>query len=220
MKKINIAIDGVAGSGKSDIAKRVAQKLNYKYVDTGSMYRCVAYLMIEKDIKYDEEEKIKLLLDNDFNYQYNNQKVILNNKDVSIEIRSNEVNDLLPYIVPIPLIRKFLVKFQQELAKEKGVVMDGRDIGSVVLKDAELKIYQTADLEVRATRRYKQNLQKGIKSSYNEVLENLKSRDYVDKYVSHALVKVDDAIEIDTTNMSIEEVVNRILELVEMRVKE
>ena len=219
MKKINIAIDGVAGSGKSSVAKRVALKLNYKYIDTGSMYRCVAYLVNKKGINVDNLNELKIMLENDFDYQYNDGRVFLNSEDVTLKIRTQEINDILPRIVPIPLVRKYLVKKQQEMGKEKGVVMDGRDITSVVLKDAELKIYQTASLESRAYRRYRENVEKGIEANYDEILKNLELRDYTDMHVSKALVKVEDAIEIDTSNMTLEEVVEYIYELARKLVK-
>lgn len=220
MKKINVAIDGEAGSGKSSVAKMVAKRLGYRYIDTGSMYRCVAYLIVKKHIDPESEIEVKNLLENSFSYQYNEGEVKLNDEDVTLSIRSNEVNEMLPRIVTKPYIRKFLVAKQQKMGENKGVVMDGRDIGSVVLKDAELKIYQVASVESRATRRYEENLKKGIKCSYNEILENLEKRDYIDKYVSKALVKVEDAIELDTTNMSFEEVCDYVYELVVKKVKE
>ena len=220
MKKINIAIDGLAGSGKSTIAKILADKLGYTYIDTGSMYRCVAYLMVEKNIQPSDIAGIENILENHYNYKYLNPTVILNNEDVTLKIRSKEVNEMLPKIVAIPQVRSNLIKKQKEMGKKRGVIMDGRDIASVVLQDAELKIYQIADVEERAKRRYKENLDKGIESDYNEVKKNLETRDYVDINVSKALVKVDDAIELDTTNMTIEEVCKYILSLVEKKVKE
>lgn len=219
MKKINIAIDGLAGSGKSTVAKIVANKLGYTYIDTGSMYRCVAYLMVEKNVSPEDISSIEDLLNKNYDYEYLNPNVILNGEDVTLKIRSKEVNDMLPKIVAIPQVRAYLIKKQKEIGKKRGVIMDGRDIASVVLQDAELKIYQVADVEVRAKRRYQENLDKGIKCNYNEVKENLEKRDFVDINVSKALVKVDDAIEVDTTNMTIEEVCDYILKLVEKKVK-
>lgn len=217
MKKINIAIDGVAGSGKSSVARQVAQILDYYYLDTGSMYRCVAYLLLKHNINPKKEEKIKELLDNNFEYKFQDFKVYLNGEDVTLKIRSKEVNEMTPNIVHLPFVRSFLVKKQQEIGKGKGIVMDGRDIGSVVLKDAELKLYLHASLEERADRRYKENLEKGIKADYQEILDNLKKRDYVDMYVSKALVKVEDAIDIDTTNLNMNEVIEYIVKLAKER---
>lgn len=219
MKKINIAIDGLSGSGKSTVAKLLAKKLSYTYIDTGSMYRCVAYLVLKNQINPQDEVKVKALLINNFDYQIRDSKFILNGEDVTLIIRSSEVNAMLPNIVHLPYVREFLVKKQQEMGKKKGVIMDGRDIASVVLKDAELKIFQIADLDERAKRRHRENIEKGIESNLDEVKENLAKRDYVDTYISKALVKVDDAIEIDTTNMSIDEVCNYILKLVEKKVR-
>lgn len=218
MKRINIAIDGLAGSGKSSVAKVVANKLGYTYIDTGSMYRCVAYLLVINKVNPSDNEKIKNLLEDKYEYKYEKPEVYLNGENVTLKIRTKEVNEMLPRIVANQDVRHFLVSKQQEMGKNRGVIMDGRDIASVVLKDAELKIYQVADVNVRADRRYKENLEKGITTSYEEVLENLKHRDYVDTYVSKALVKTDDAIVVDTTNMTFDEVVNYILKLVEERV--
>ncbi len=220
MKKINIAIDGVAGSGKSTVARLVAEKLGYTYIDTGSMYRCVAYLLVKHNVKPSSEEEFKNLLFNNYEYEYKDYKVFFNGEDVTLKIRSNEVNEMLPSIVAIPFVRKFLVEKQQKMGEKKGIVMDGRDITSVVLKDAELKIYQTATIKSRADRRYKENSEKGIESNYDEIYNNLLIRDYTDTYVSKALVKVDDAIELDTTDMSINEVVDTILNLAMEKVKE
>ena len=219
MKKINIAIDGLAGSGKSTVAKILAKRLGYKYIDTGSMYRCVAYLMIENNIEPNDIKSIEKLLNSDFNYEYLNPEVILNGEDVTLKIRSKEVNEMLTKIVAIPQVRKHLISLQKEIGRNKGVIMDGRDIASVVLEDAELKIYQVADVEQRAKRRHKENLEKGIESNLEEVKRNLEKRDYVDIYVSKALVKVKDAIEVDTTNMTIEQVCQYILQLVEKKVR-
>ena len=218
MKKINIAIDGLAGSGKSSVAKVVAKKLGYTYVDTGSMYRCVAYLLVKNKISPSDDNKIETILNEKYEYVAKDGEVFLNGENVTVQIRSKEVNEMLPKIVANPVVRSALVVKQQEMGKARGVIMDGRDIASVVLKDAELKIYQIADLSVRADRRYKENLEKGINTSYEDVLKNLEHRDYVDTYVSKALVKVDDAIVLDTTNMSFDEVVNCVLRLVEERV--
>ena len=219
MKKINIAIDGEAGSGKSSVAKTLAKELNYTYVDTGSMYRCVAYLLVKEKINPKNEEKIKGIL-NSYDYQCENGRILLNGEDVTLKIRSLEVNEMLPNIVSLPFVRSFLVSKQKKMGEKKGVVMDGRDIGSVVLKDAELKIYIHADVKTRADRRYKENLEKGIKADYEEILKNLEKRDYTDKYVSKALVKVEDAIEIDSTNLDFNQVVETIIKLAKEKVKE
>ena len=217
MKKINIAIDGVAGSGKSSVAKKVAENLGYYYLDTGSMYRCVAYLLIKNNVSPKDEEAIKKVIEN-FEYRFENFKVFINGEDVTLKIRTKEVNEMTPNIVHLPFVRSFLVAKQQELGKNKGVVMDGRDIGSVVLKDAELKIYLHADVKARADRRYKENLEKGIKSEYDDILKNLEKRDYVDIHVSKALVKVEDAVDIDSTNLGINEVIDCVMKLAKERI--
>ena len=219
MKRINIAIDGLSGSGKSTVAKIIAKRLGYTYIDTGSMYRCVAYLVLKNNVDPNNKDAVMELLQDNYDYQVQGDRFFLNDEDVTLIIRSSEVNKMLTNIVHLPHVRKFLVEKQQEMGKKKGVIMDGRDIASVVLKDAELKIFQVADLDVRAYRRHKENLEKGIPSDLEEVKENLAKRDYVDTYVSKALVKVDSAIEVDTTNMSIEQVCNHIIGLAEKKVR-
>lgn len=218
MKKINIAIDGLAGSGKSTVAKILAKKLGYTYIDTGSMYRCVAYLMVKENISPLDIAKIENLLVNNYDYKYLNPRVILNGEDVTLQIRTSEVNEMLTKIVAIPQVRSHLISIQKAMGEKRGVIMDGRDIASVVLQDAELKIYQVASVETRAQRRHKENLEKGIPSDLEEVKKNLEKRDYVDINVSKALVKVDEAVELDTTNMTIDEVCEYILRLVETKV--
>lgn len=217
MKRINIAVDGPAGAGKSTIAKIIANKLNYTYIDTGAMYRALAYLVIEKGVDFENKEEVLNLLKNSFNFKFEEGKAILNGVDITLLLRGKEVSEKVSLVVADQDIRKIMVEKQRKLAEEKGVSMDGRDIGSVVLKDAELKIFLTASKEARAQRRFIENQEKGINTTYDEVMENLERRDYVDTYLSKALVKTDDAIEVDTTNLKIDEVVNKILLLVEER---
>lgn len=219
MKKINIAIDGPAGAGKSTIAKILAKKLDYTYIDTGAMYRALTYLTIKKKIDSKNEIEVASLLENEFNFSFDKDRVILNKEDITLLIRSKEVDESLPGIVKNIYVRKIMVQKQRELAAKKGVSMDGRDIASVVLPDAELKIFLTASLESRVKRRYQENIQRGIEFSYEDVLKNLQQRDYTDTFISKALVKTADAIEIDTTDMTIDEVVTKIMQLVETKVK-
>ncbi len=217
MSKINIAIDGPAGAGKSTIAKLLAKELSYTYIDTGAMYRALTYLLIKKDLPLTDENLVLETLRNDYDFSFEGEKIILNGEDITNLIRSNEINANVSTIVAYKKMRELMVEKQRELSNKKGVVMDGRDIGSVVLKDAELKIFLVASLEERARRRFLENKEKGIETTYEEVEENLKKRDYIDTYVSKALVKTKDAIQVDTTNMSIKEVVARIKDLATTR---
>lgn len=218
MKKINIAIDGPAGAGKSTIAKLLAKELGYTYIDTGAMYRSLAYLVIKNNVDFSDIDRVVDLLKNDFDFEFINEKAILNNEDVTSIIRNKEISSTVSFVVSDKRIREIMVKKQQELATKKGVCMDGRDIGSVVLKDAELKIFLIADKEARAQRRFIENKEKGIETTYEEVLENLEKRDYVDTYLSKALVKTEDAIELDTTHLNIEQTLDKLIDLVSKKV--
>ncbi|MEB7779363.1 (d)CMP kinase [Mammaliicoccus fleurettii] len=211
MKKINIAIDGPAAAGKSTIAKLVAQKFNMIYVDTGAMYRAITLYYIEQETEdFDrlvKEIDLKIVLDN-------GQRVILNGEDVSERIRQNDVTQKVSYVASKEAVRTFLVNEQQKLANEKNVVMDGRDVGTTVLPDAELKIYMIASVEERALRRLKDNELRGIESDLESLKLDIERRDQYDmnREIS-PLVKAEDAISIDTTGLTIEEVTNKISEL-------
>ncbi len=214
----NIAIDGPSGAGKSTIAKKVSKELNSIYVDTGSMYRAVALYVMQNNINYEDEESIINCMKNiDIQLKYidNSQNVYLNGENVTTEVRKEEVGKVTSkYISTIKKVRKELVKMQQDMASKNSVVMDGRDIGSVVLPFAFLKIYLDASVEARGTRRYEELLAKGFSVSYEEIVEEIKKRDYDDKNRKESpLVKCDDAIYLDTSNLSIEEVTNKILDL-------
>ncbi|HAL08561.1 MAG TPA: (d)CMP kinase [Staphylococcus sp.] len=211
MKKINIAIDGPAAAGKSTIAKLVAQQFNMIYVDTGAMYRAITLYYIEQESEdFDrlvKEIDLKIVLDN-------GQRVILNGKDVSERIRENDVTENVSYVASKESVRTFLVEQQQKLADEKNVVMDGRDIGTTVLPDAELKIYMIASVEERAVRRLKDNELRGIESDLEFLKVDIERRDQYDMNRDISpLVKAEDAISIDTTGLTIEEVTNQITEL-------
>ena len=213
-----IAIDGPAGSGKGTVAKIIAKKIDAVYIDTGAMYRCVTLEAINKNIKVEEIEKIQKLLDNiniDLRQENGSLKIYLNNKDVSSEIRTEEVSKFASAYSTIDIVREKMVKFQREMAISKDVVMEGRDIGTVVFPNADIKIYLDATPEERANRRFKQNEEKNISSNYEEVLREIKIRDERDitREIS-PLKKADDAIYIDSTDLTIEEVVNKILEIV------
>lgn len=220
MKKINIAIDGPAGSGKGTIARLVAKKLDYLYIDTGMMYRLLTLLIIRNNIGIDEDEKINDLLINEFDYEIVNERLLFNGEDVTEEIRSDEVNRIVSIVAGKGCVRKFMVELQKGMASEKGVVMDGRDITSVVLKDAELKIYLDADFEERVKRRYEEEIGKGRNSSLEEVREIIKNRDYNDVVNNKTLVKGEDSVVVDTTSLGIEEVVARVYELAKERISD
>lgn len=215
MKKLIIAIDGPGAAGKSTVAKLLAKKMGYIYIDTGAMYRCLALHAIRNNIEVsDVDGLVKGLKEIDIRLDQSG-KVFLNDEDVSSEIRGVAVTAIVsPVSYPRP-VREILVEKQRQLALEAntGVVMDGRDIGTVVLTNADLKIYQIASPSVRAKRRYDENLTKGITTHLEIIEQEIKHRDYLDMNKGYgALKKADDAIELDTSDMSIDEVVNFIYE--------
>ena len=209
MKKISIAIDGFSSCGKSTMAKQLAKTLSYIYVDTGAMYRVVALAALRAGVMESGDvdlDKLKECLKNlDINLDAN-AKVYLNGEDVEGEIRGLEVSNWVSKVSAVGFVRERLLDIQRELGAKKGVVMDGRDIGSVVLPDAELKIFVTADADVRAKRRYDELLKKGSPATYQEVLDNIKMRDHndVNRAVS-PLVQAPDALLLDNSYMTIEE---------------
>ncbi|MFA6754922.1 MAG: (d)CMP kinase [Bacilli bacterium] len=214
IKNRNIAIDGPSASGKSTVAKIIARRLGSIYVDTGAMYRAYTLATLNKHIDpKNEEESNKLIGKIKISFDQKNN-ITLDGENVAKRIRDNDVADNVSYIASYKQIRLFLVDLQREIAKGTNVVMDGRDIGTYVLPDAFLKIYQIADVKTRGERRYNENLIKGIKCTYEECLENLQKRDYIDSHRAFApLKKADDAITLDTTNMEIDEVVDKIISL-------
>lgn len=216
MSKINIAIDGPSASGKSTIAKQLCKKLDYKHLDTGAMYRCVALKVVKTGIDYNDEAALKELLKGikiDFS---SDGKVFLDGEDVSSAIRTDEISMMASNVSTKLTVRKHLVKMQQKIAKNKGYIMDGRDIGTVVLPDAEVKIFMTASAETRAKRRYLENQERGIKSNLRALTQEIIERDYQDSHRKHSpLKKADDAIEIDTSEMTIVQVVDEIMKIVE-----
>lgn len=217
--KINIAIDGPAGSGKGTVAKLIAEKLGYLYVDTGAMYRLLTYLMIKNNVSINEDEKINDLLINEFDYEIVDGRMICNNEDVTEKIRDKDVNSLVTFVAGKPYVREFLVELQKNIAGEKGVVMDGRDITSVVLKDAELKIYLDADFEERVRRRYVEEVKKGKNSTLEDVRNIIKLRDDNDMNNNKTLVKSDDSIVVDTTKTTVEEAVEQVYKLAKERIE-
>ncbi len=213
-RKINIAIDGFSSCGKSTLAKAVAKELNYIYIDTGAMYRAMTlFALQQKLIKAEsiDREKLGDLLDKVFiTFKYNTDlkrtETYLNGTKVENEIRSMQVSKYVSLIAAEPQVRRKLVRLQQRMAESKGVVMDGRDIGTVVLPDAELKFFMTADPEVRAKRRYNELKEKGTETTFEEVRENIRHRDDLDSNRTHdPLRRADDAIALDNTDLTIDE---------------
>lgn len=214
MTGIRIAIDGPASSGKSTVAKIIAKKLGYIYLDTGAMYRSATYLALQNDTDLrDERAIVKLLKDYPISFgrrkDDSEQLVFVGDVEVSHPIRENEVTNNVSTVAALPLVRKTLVDLQQQLAKKGGIVMDGRDIGTVVLPDAELKIFLIASVEERAERRYRENLEKGIQTDFNTLKKEIAERDYKDSHRKISPLKpAADAITFDTTGIDIAGVVN------------
>lgn len=222
-KKITIAIDGFSSTGKSTLAKQLAKYLGYIYVDTGAMYRAVTFYAMEHDFisetHFDKKslvEKLpKISLQFLFNPDLGFAEIYLNEKNVETEIRTLAVSNFVSKIAEISEVRAKLVEQQQQMGKNKGIVMDGRDIGTVVFKDAELKLFMTASPETRAKRRYDELIEKGQEVTYEEVLKNVQERDYIDTHREDSpLTKAADAIEIDNSHLSIQEQFDKVLELV------
>lgn len=209
--RFNIAIDGPSAVGKSTIAKILAKELDYAHLDTGAMYRCVGYESFRKGIDQSDENALAALIDM-MDIAFDSQgNVYINSQDVSKEIRENAVSMMASNVSTFPRVREKLVALQQKIAKDKGYIMDGRDIGTVVLPDAEIKIYMVASVEARAQRRYKEYIEKHIEINYDELYKDIETRDYQDmNRVTSPLKKADDAYEIDTSDMCIDDVVNAI----------
>lgn len=214
----NIAIDGPSASGKSTIAKEIAKKLGFVHIDTGAMYRALAYNCIKKNVDLDDEQTCVNLAKNTEIELLENGAVFLDGYNVTKSIRNDEVSLAASKISQYKEVRHILVKLQQAMASKKGFVMDGRDITSVVLTDAEVKIFQTADVKVRAQRRFQELIDKGLEADYDEVYEDLVKRDNQDLNREESpLIKVNDAIEIDTTYLSIDESVALIMNFIKER---
>ena len=210
-----VAIDGPAGAGKGTITKLVGEKLNLVNVDTGATFRCVALNMLKENVGIDEEEKIKTLLEKINIEMYPEGEIFLNGEDVTKRIRENDVNNFVSPVSTIKIVRDKLLEIQRKIAEGKNVIMEGRDIGTTVFPNADVKIYLDATPEERARRRVLQNKEKGIETSYEEVLENIKDRDYRDSNREIApLKKAEDAIYIDSSDMTIENVVEKVIDII------
>jgi cytidylate kinase len=217
----SIAIDGPAGAGKSTIAKLLSKKLGYIYVDTGAMYRAMAVYFTKNNIDPYDEEAIKLAADKvniDIEYSNGIQQVILNNENVTHLLRAEETGKMASKVSKYSAVRTKLVDLQRELAKKNNCIMDGRDIGSVVLPDAYLKVFLTATSDARAKRRYDELISKGQEANYDTIKKDIEDRDYEDSHREISpLVKAEDAVLVDTSDLNIEEVVSKIKELIRQK---
>lgn len=226
MDKIIIAIDGGSGCGKSTTAKTVAKILGYAYIDTGAMYRAVTHYFIMHAVDLKDAVAVQEALNNisikfEFNPQSNRNETLLNDVNVEDEIRGMEVSRLVSPVSEISAVRRKLVEQQREMGLKKGIVMDGRDIGTVVFPDAELKVFMSCDLNIRAERRKKELDEKGKMVTLEEVVENLGERDRIDSSRSDSpLMKASDAFLIDTSHLTFNDQVNKVLDLVGKRVEE
>ena len=221
---INVALDGPSGAGKSSIAKKAAASLGYIYVDTGAIYRSVALFMLRNnvDIKNKEEVSAKLSeIDVKLEYKDKTQVVVLNGEDVSELIRTPEISMAASAVSAIPEVRTFLLDLQRNIARENNIIMDGRDIGTVVLPNAQVKIFLTASAEERAKRRFKELQEKGDKSTYEEVLKDIIQRNYNDAHRETAPLKqAEDAVLVDTSDMDFDRSVEKIISVIKEKTAE
>ena len=216
---ITVAIDGPSSAGKSTVAKGVAKELGFVYVDTGAMYRCVTLYALEKGVDCQNDEEVCKLLPEVNIELCIGGKVLLNGKDVTFDIRTQPVVDNVSYIAANKGVRLFLVELQRAMAKDVSIVMDGRDIGTYVLPNADVKIFQIADVRERAKRRYLENISKGIECTLEAVKKDLERRDYIDSHRDFApLSKAKDAIEVDTSFLTIEESIKTIVKIIKEKV--
>lgn len=216
-----VAIDGEAGSGKSTVSKEVASRLGFTYIDTGAMFRCVTLELINNDIKTNETDKIETVLKDikiSFKSDIDIQRVFLNGKEVTEEIRTEKVDDKVAEFATVGVIREKLKELQQKMGREGNIIMEGRDIGTVIFPNADVKIYIEVSEEERANRRYKQNLEKGINTPYEQILENIRKRHKLETEREIApLVRAEDAILLDTTNISEEKSIQEIIEIINQK---
>ena len=216
MPGYKLAIDGPAGSGKSTISSLIAKKLGWTHIDTGAMYRAVTLLAIELNIDLYDEASYRFLESAQIHYDFD--RIYINERDVTEAIRTESVTQNVSLVSSFPYVRKRLVELQQKAAENGNIVMDGRDIGTVVLPNANLKIFLTANVEERAQRRFKENVKKGKQAQISQVIEDIVKRDQKDSTRKESpLRKASDAVELDTTFLTIEEVVNKIIELTDKK---
>ena len=214
-----VAIDGPAGSGKGTVTKEIAKRMGLINLDTGATYRCVALASLKHGIKLEEEDKIVSLIDDlDIEFKYDKDdfiRVFLNGEEVTSEIRSFEVNKIVSPISSIVRVRLKMVDLQRKMAEGKDVIMEGRDIGTYVFPNADVKIYLDADVEERAKRRFKENKEKGLDVTFEEVLENIKKRDENDEHKEIGSLKIaEDAVIVDSTKLSIDEMADAVEKII------
>ena len=216
-----VAIDGPAGSGKGTITKLVGKKMNLVNIDTGAMYRCVTLECINNNVKEDQLDKIEKILENiniEFKKDNDKELVFLNGKDVTEEIRTTKINSNVAKFAAIKIIRDKMTPMQRDMGKVQDIIMEGRDIGTVVFPNADVKIFLDCSVEERAKRRFKQNQEKGIECTYDEILKSIKERHKLETERDIApLIKADDAVYVDTTTLTIEEVVKTILDIIKQK---
>lgn len=216
---VAVAIDGPSGAGKSTIAKLLAKELRFIYVDTGALYRAIGYMALRQGISLQDAAGIEALLPDlrlEIRYMDGSQRVLVNGEDVSDKIRTPEVSMAASAVSSLPAVRRFLLDLQRDMAKTNNVIMDGRDIGTVVLPDARVKIFLTASAEVRARRRFEELKEKGVPTTYDEVLADMEKRDYDDSHRAAAPLKAaEDAILVDTSSLDLDGAVSAIKAVVE-----
>lgn len=220
---MQIAIDGPASAGKSTVAKLVAKKLNYVYCDTGAMYRAVTYAALQRKVALDNDQALKEML-TDFDLKFvpadPEQLVLVNGQDITRQIRSTEVTNQVSLVSAQPSVRQEMTKRQQEIAASGAIVMDGRDIGTTVLPDAEVKIFLIASVHERAVRRYKENVKKGMATDLAVLEQEIQARDYKDSHREISpLTQAQDAVLVDTTSLNIDQVVEKILKIINQHEK-
>ncbi len=215
MDNVVVAIDGPAGSGKSTIAKIIAKKFNFTYIDTGAMYRMITLYLLENNIDFNDLKEVEKVL-NTVNLDMQGDKFYLNNVDVTTKIREKNINENVSKVASIKIVRSNLVDLQRKISNNKNVVLDGRDVGTVIFPNAQVKIFLIASPEERARRRYNEFVEKKTEITYDEVLKSIKERDHIDSTRDESpFVKAEDAIELDSTNLTIDDVVNFISKEIE-----
>lgn len=219
----SVAIDGPAGAGKSTIARLASERLGYIYVDTGALYRSIAYFVISNNGDLDNSESIASFLPKiqvEIKFIDGVQHVFVNDEDVSDKIRTEAVSTGASKVSAVPKVREFLLELQRDFAKKYNVVMDGRDIGTVVLPDADVKIFLTASAEVRAERRFKEQIERGLKVNFDDILADIKERDYRDENREIAPLKcADDGVYLDSSNQTIEENIQAVIDIINEKIK-
>ena len=221
---ISVAIDGPAGAGKSTIAKTASARLGFIYVDTGALYRAIGFHVVSSGANVDDEKSVVECLPNikiELKFIDGVQHVFVNDADVSDKIRTEEISSCASKVSAIPKVREFLLDMQRNFAKTNNIVMDGRDIGTVVLPNAQVKIFLTASAEERATRRYEEQIARGLDVKYDDILADIKERDYRDSHREVAPLKpAEDSVYLDTTGNTVEQSIQAVVDIIEQKIKE